>query len=147
MKLTSSAFSDGQILPVASTCDGQGVSPPLAISDVPSAAQSLALIVEDPDAPGGIFVHWVAWNIAPTIRELAQGQVPQGAVEGATSTGKSGYVGACPPTGSHRYLFRLFALDTSLDLSSSTDRAALQQAMQGHILAETLLTGHYLRAK
>ena len=117
-------------------------SPPLQLSDVPSGAKSLALICHDPDAPReNGFTHWVVWNIAPNVGEFAENAVPEGAVQGTADFGATGWGGPKPPSGTHRYIFYLYALDTVLDLPVSTMRPQLQQAMQGHIVDEAVLTG------
>jgi Raf kinase inhibitor-like YbhB/YbcL family protein len=145
MELLSTAFvPDGEI-PAAYTCDGDGGNPPLSIRGVPSTAKSLALIVDDPDAPNGTFVHWVMWNIPAATSEIAGGSVPAGAQEGASSLGKPGYVPACPPNGMHHYHFKLFALDASLELPAATTSQELEHAMEGRILARAALVGVYRR--
>jgi len=143
MKLTSLAFEHEEKLPQKYTCDGLGVNPPLTISDVPVDTQSLALIMEDPDAPSGLFVHWLVWNLDPKLTEIKEDGLPAGAEEGTTSYGKSGYGLPCPPSGSHHYVFRLYALDIMLDLSSSDDKRDLERAMAGHILDQAELVGVY----
>ncbi|MBI4021803.1 MAG: YbhB/YbcL family Raf kinase inhibitor-like protein [Candidatus Andersenbacteria bacterium] len=145
MKLTSSAWQENGIIPTKYTCDGDDVSPPLTITGVPAGAQSLAMIVDDPDAPAGDWVHWTAWNIPPSINEISEGSTPAGAVEGATDFGKPGYGGPCPPSGEHRYQFKLYALDGTLDLPASAGKAEVEQAMAGHILGQALLVGRYSR--
>ncbi|OGL78707.1 hypothetical protein A3J43_02150 [Candidatus Uhrbacteria bacterium RIFCSPHIGHO2_12_FULL_54_23] len=143
MELRSSAFVHHAAIPRRYTCDGEDVNPPLEFSGVPEGALSLAFIVDDPDAPAGIWVHWTLWNIAPDTRSIPEHSVPAGAVEGTTSFGKTGWGGPCPPSGEHRYFFKLYALDAVLDLSSSADKAALEQAMTNHTLAQAELIGLY----
>lgn len=145
MKITSSAFSHKGPIPSKYTCDGENINPPLEISDVPPGAKSLALICEDPDAPGGTFVHWVVWNINPQTTEIGEGKVPVGASQGTNDFGRSGYSGPCPPGGTHRYFFQLVALDTTLNLPSGATRQDLEKAMGGHILAQAELVGTYQR--
>lgn len=153
MKLTSSTFSHNQSIPSKYTCDGENVNPPLAIFDVPTNAKSLVLIMDDPDAPAGTWVHWTVWNIDPETKELAENSVPQGTIQGETSFGKSGYGGPCPPastqrgepSGTHRYFFKLYALDTTLSLTTSSTKQDLEKAMTGHILEQTELIGLYSR--
>lgn len=145
MQLTSSAFPAHQPIPVPHTCDGANVSPPLSLAGVPEDAQSIALIVDDPDAPRGDWVHWTVWNISPDTRDTPENTVPAGATEGLTDFGKPGYGGPCPPSGTHRYQFKAYALDTMLDLPSSARKADLERAMAGHILAQTVLVGTYRR--
>jgi len=145
LKIISSAFpSDGSI-PAKYTCDGADLSPPLEIGDVPAPAKSLALIVDDPDAPVGNWVHWVVWNIDPGIREVGEGKVPARGIEGKNDWGRNSYGGPCPPSGTHRYFFKLFALDTTLNLGHATTKKDLERAMEGHILARGQLIGLYKR--
>lgn len=145
MELTSTAFSHGQDIPQKYSCDGSDISPPLAFSNVPEAAQSLALIMHDPDAPGGAFTHWLVWNIDPQVGEFSENAVPPGAVEGKNSFGKLGYGGPCPPGEEHRYFFKLYALDTMLELGSGAGKGELLSAMQGHILDTAELMGKFAR--
>lgn len=151
MNLHSSAYQDGHMMPAQFTCEGENISPPLSWSGVPQGTKSLALIIEDPDAPDPahpkmIWTHWVLFNMAPNVTSLPSGvtanNLPQGAQEGFNDAHKIGYTGPCPPIGRHRYMHKLYALDTTLTLSQPT-RAQLLAAMQGHILAETMLTGLY----
>lgn len=143
MKITSLAFENNQPIPAKYTCDGQNINPSLAISEIPDNAQSLAFIMDDPDAPAGTWVHWVIFNIDPKSTEIAENSVPQGSVEGITSFGNTGYGGPCPPFGTHRYFFKLYALDTKLDLNSSARKENLESAMEGHLLDSTELLGLY----
>jgi len=145
LKITSRAFSPGGKIPQKYTCDGSNVNPPLEIDNIPKATKSLALIADDPDAPGRTWVHWLAWNINPTTREISESSVPQNAVEGTTDFGDAKYGGPCPPSGSHRYYFKVYALDTTLALSSSSRKPALEKAMAGHMLAQGSLIGTYSR--
>jgi Raf kinase inhibitor-like YbhB/YbcL family protein len=166
IQLHSPAFSDGGIIPKAFTCDGSDRSPPLEWSGVPAEAHSLALICDDPDASMGTWSHWVLFNLSPRLRALEPGIPGQEAVvisapggseppSPASSSarhakndfGKFGYGGPCPPSGTHRYFFRLYALDRSLELSSSADRRGVLQAIKGHILAEGRLMGRYSRTR
>lgn len=144
-KLTSPAFNHGSQIPSKYTCDGEDINPHLVIQGVPPGTKSLALVVEDPDAPGGHFVHWVLWDIPPETKEIREHSAPFGAVEGATNWGDGGYGGPCPPAGGHRYFFRLFALDTRLHLPATAGRGELDTAMAGHIVATTELMGTYAR--
>lgn len=144
MKLASPAFADNGAIPPEYTCDGADLSPLLVISDVPSNAKSLALIMDDPDAPMGTFVHWVVWNIPPETREIRKGSEPDG-VQGRTDFRKFGYGGPCPPSGTHRYFFKLYALDTVLNLAEGSAKKDLENAMQGHILEKAELMGTYKR--
>lgn len=144
MKVSSPAFGHNKTLPAKYTCDGDGVSPPLAIDDVPKDVKSLVLILDDPDAPSGNFVHWTLWNIDPDTTEIDENSAP--GVEGLTSTNKSGYFPPCPPSGTHRYTFKLYALDTLLDLSTRTDAGQLEKAMEGHVIGHAELIGLYSRS-
>jgi hypothetical protein len=147
MQFTSPAFEhEGTISPTY-TCDGENISPPLAIADVPSDAKSLALVIDDPDAvkpAGKVWDHLVVWNIPRTTVEIPEGQEPPGIVGQGTS--KRGYQGPCPPDGEHRYYFKLYALDTMLDLPASSSKAELERSMEGHVLAEAVLMGRYTRS-
>lgn len=145
MEISSPAFTHNGSIPAQYTCDGDDKSPPLRISGVPRGAKSLALIHDDPDAPMGTWVHWLLWNINPLTEEIEENGVPPGAIEGTTSWGNTGYGGPCPPSGTHRYFFKLYALDTILDLPSSADMAKLEEAMASHILAKSELIGLYSR--
>jgi len=145
MKLTSPAFTHNSNLPSQFTCAGQKINPPLEINEVPAAAKSLALIVDDPDAPVRTFVHWLVWNIDPKTETIASNSIPAGAKQGTTSAGKTGYFPPCPPSGTHRYVFKLFALDTMLNLTPNAGKDNLEQAMQGHILDSAELIGLYKR--
>lgn len=145
MRLTSSAFVNNDDIPPEYTCDGDGISPPLSIADVPGDAQSLVLIVEDPDAPGGIFTHWVMWNIDPQTEEIEEDILPEGAEVGVNSSGGSGYFPPCPPAGVHRYIFTVYALKKKLDLGKSADKEALEEAMSGEVISQAELTGLYGR--
>ncbi len=150
MKLESSAFEHEGTIPAKYTCDGENISPPLKISDVPTSAKILVLIMDDPDVPrdhkpDGMWDHWLVWNIPPETKEIPEGQEPQGTI-GKNTGGKFGYQGPCPPDREHRYFFKLYALDTMLDLSAETaTKIDLEAAMQGHILAQSELMGRYNR--
>jgi Raf kinase inhibitor-like YbhB/YbcL family protein len=146
MKITSSAFQEGGNIPSKFTCDGGDSSPPLQIAEIPSSAKSLALIVDDPDAASGLFTHWVVWNVSPQTSGIAEGSTPKGA-QGTNDFGKSGYGGPCPPSGTHRYYFKVFALDRELDLPSGSKRSQLEAAMKGHVVAQGELMGRYSRKK
>jgi hypothetical protein len=146
MKITSSAFREGQAIPAKYTCDGQDAIPPLKFEDVPQGAASLALIMDDPDAPKGTWDHWVVWNIPPKTTEIAEGKAPQGVV-GKNSWGKTAWGGPCPPDRQHRYFFKLYALDTQLNLSGGAEKADVEKAMKGHVLADAQLMGVYDRKR
>lgn len=145
MKLTSSAFANEEKIPVAFTCDGKKVNPPFSISGAPTGTKSFAMIVDDPDAPSGTFTHWVIWNIDPTTVEIPSARIPTRSQEGTTSAGRIGYVPPCPSTGSHRYFFTLFALDTTIGLDGKAKKADLEAAMKGHIMEQVNLIGSYER--
>ncbi len=146
MNVTSAAFQEGANIPSKFSCDGANSSPPLQISDVPSEAKSLVLIVDDPDAPSGLFTHWIVWNISPQTSTIAEGSVPKGA-QGTNDFGKSGYAGPCPPSGTHRYYFKIFALDRELDLPFRARRGQLDAAIKGHVIAQGELMGRYSKQK
>ena len=144
MKLTSPAFENGSMIPSEFTCDGADLSPPLSFSEVPANARSLALVMDDPDAPAGLWVHWLVWNIPPSTASLARGQrIPW--TQGTTSWRRPGYGGPCPPSGTHRFFFKLYALDTMLRLEPVATKRDLEAAMQGHTLAKAELMGRYQR--
>ncbi len=145
LKIASPAFAHNEFIPLKYTCDGANVSPPLGIGNVPTLAKSLALIVDDPDAPAGTWVHWVVWNISPTTKEIGENTAPEGASQGMTDFRKQRYDGPCPPSGVHRYFFKLYALDSLLALGPNVDKGVLERAMKGHILAQTELIGLYKR--
>jgi len=150
--ITSTAFKEGEMIPVQYTCDGKSMSPPLAWSNVPAHTVTCALIVDDPDAPMGTFVHWVLFNIPGTTTHLAEhmpaeNTYPDGAVSGINSARKTGYTPPCPPSGTHRYYFKLYALDTKLELKPGSSKEDLEKAMEGHILAQGQLMGRYQRKK
>jgi Raf kinase inhibitor-like YbhB/YbcL family protein len=146
VKITSPAFQTGGNIPKQFTCDGADTNPPLHIEGAPPEAKNLALIVDDPDAPGGLFTHWIVWNIDPKTTTIGEGSVPSG-VQGKNDFGKSGYGGPCPPPGTHRYFFKIFALDRQLDLPAGSKRAQLDAAMKGHVIAQGELMGRYSRSK
>jgi len=149
MNFNSSGFAAGAAIPSQYTCKGSDVSPALAWSGAPPNTASFALIMDDPDAPAGTWVHWVMWNIPASTHSLPEGvakreQLEDGARQGRNSFGKVGYGGPCPPAGqTHRYFFRLYALDTKLDLAAGAQRSALDSAMQGHVLAQSEYMGTF----
>jgi Raf kinase inhibitor-like YbhB/YbcL family protein len=145
MRIHSPSFEQNNPIPGRFTCDGENINPKLVISGVPAKAISLALIMDDPDAPFGDWVHWVIWNIPASQTEIAENSIPAGAVQGVTSFGKPGYGGPCPPSGQHRYFFRMYALDDTLDLPDDTTADELERAMEGHILDKAGLLGVYGR--
>lgn len=145
MKISSTAFEHNQRIPAKYTCDGEDVSPPLKISGVPENAKSLVLIVDDPDAPRGTYLHWTVWNIGPKTSEILENSAPTGAIEGTTDFGRTGYGGPCPPSGTHRYFFKLYALDAELALSSGAKLEDLEKEMAGHVIMQAELIGAYSR--
>lgn len=144
LKVTSPAFKNEGNIPSKYTCEGEGVNPPLHIDHIPKGTKTLVIIVEDPDAPKGTFDHWLAWNIPP--ENPVEENRTQG-ISGINGSGKTGYYPPCPPSGSHRYYFYLFALDSSLDLKPGSDKRELKRAMQSHILAQGCLMGSYQKAE
>jgi Raf kinase inhibitor-like YbhB/YbcL family protein len=143
--VSSTAFADGGTIPRRYTCDGADVSPPLRLTGVPSGTQELAILVEDPDAPGGTFVHWVAWGIDPAGAGVDEAVAPSG--EGTNGFGRRGYGGPCPPRGApHRYVFTVFALSRRLDLRSGASADQLRQAVADATIAQGRLTGRYGRS-
>ncbi len=147
MKITSSAFEHSNPIPSKYTCEGKDFSPPLQFSEVPTDAKSLVLICDDPDAPGRTWVHWTAWNIDPKQKQIEEGAVPDGAVQGLTSFGQVGYGGPCPPSGTHRYFFKLYALDNTLSIPYQAGKEDLEKVMVGHILVQAELIGTYSKEK
>jgi hypothetical protein len=150
-ELISPAFKEGESIPTRHTCDGEDVSPPLKWTRVPEGARSVALICDDPDAPAGTWVHWVLYDLPSTVTELPEAiapseTTPQGAKQGTNDFQRLGYGGPCPPPGKpHRYFFKLYALDTQLDLKPRATKKDVVNAMKGHILAEGQLMGTYKR--
>ena len=148
MKLTSPAFEHNANIPPKYTCDGDNVSPPLSISEVPSAARSLVLIVDDPDAPNGDWVHWLLWNMPAQAMEIPENFVPGGeTTDGTNSFNRTTYGGPCPPSGIHHYHFKLFAVDSMIDLPNTATKKEVTQAINGHIIASNDLIGLYTRKK
>jgi hypothetical protein len=152
MKLESSAFEADSFIPSKYTCDGANISPPLSWDAPPAETESLALIVDDPDAPVGIFVHWVVYDLPPETLHIPENIAPQatllkGGSHGKNDFGNLGYGGPCPPNGTHRYFFRLYALDRTLSLQSGATKAQVEAAMNGHILAAAELVGRYTRQR
>ena len=145
MRISSPDFAHGASILSQFTCDGANRSPELEISGVPSRAKSLVLIVDDPDAPSGIFTHWLVWNISPTTRKIGAGAAPSGAEEGTNDFGGTGYSGPCPPSGTHRYFFRLSALDAVVQVAAGASRSDLETAMRGHVIGSALLMGRYAK--
>jgi hypothetical protein len=142
LTVKSSAFTNNGPIPTKYTCDGEDVNPPLSIEGIPQGTQSLALTVDDPDAPMGTWDHWIVWNISPS-NEIKENTVP--GVEGMNDFRKHSYGGPCPPSGTHRYFFKVYALDTKLNLSLNSSKKDLEKAMQSHILAKGETIGRYSR--
>ena len=144
LKIRSVAFSHGGYIPPKYTCEGENVNPPLEISDLPENTKSLALIVEDPDAPKGVYDHWIVWNIPPNEMILENSRP---GISGKNSFGNTGYGGPCPPSGSHRYFFKAYALDRELNIEAGSDKKRLNEAMKDHILGSGELMGRYQKKK
>jgi Raf kinase inhibitor-like YbhB/YbcL family protein len=140
LTIHSQVFSHNGHIPSDYTCEGRNINPPLEVGNIPENTKTLSLIIEDPDAPHGTYVHWIVWNIRPNDA-IAEASNP--GISGVNSFGKTGYGGPCPPSGSHRYFFRVYALDIELDLLAGSDKKALIDAMKDHILAEGVLMGYY----
>lgn len=145
MSISSPAFVDGGMIPKEYTCQGADVNPQLNIANVPAGTKSLALIMDDPDAPGETWDHWIIWNINPQTTVITKNSAPSGAIQGMNGWSKLSYGGPCPPAGTHRYYFKLYALDTMLSLDSATDGYDLNAAMGGHILKQASLMGKYVK--
>lgn len=145
MRLISPAFSQEEQMPQEYTCEAENVSPPLQVAEVPSEAKSLALIVDDPDAPSATWTHWLVWNVGPGTAEIMEDTVPEGAIVGTNDFKKAEYNGPCPPSGTHRYVFKVYALDTVLDLEEGADRGELEEAMEEHILDSAELVGLFTK--
>ncbi len=148
MELTSSAFQNGSAIPLQYSCKGEDISPPMHWEGEPENTVSFALICDDPDAPMGTWVHWVYYNIPSSIHDLPQAfttdkEPSTGGIQGITSFRRTGYGGPCPPSGTHRYFFKLYALDCRVDLKNNAGKAELMEALRGHILAEAVLMGTF----
>lgn len=142
MKITSPAFKEGGMIPPEYTCIGNDISPELNMEGVPASAKSLAFIMDDPDAPAGTWDHWVVFNIPAETKKIAKATEPEG-IAGQNSWKKTGYGGPCPPSGVHRYFFKLYALDIKLELSQGATKLQLLSAMKGHVVAEAKLMGKF----
>jgi len=152
MTVESTAFGEGEFIPSKYTCDGENVSPPLSWSEPPESTRSLVLISDDPDAPMGTWVHWVVYNIPPDVRGFPERMpsspvLPDGTLQGKTDFGTTGYGGPCPPSGIHRYFFKVYALDTVLDLKEGATKKQVVRAMEGHVIAQGRLMGKYKRRR
>jgi hypothetical protein len=141
----SSTFDDGKRMPSKYTCDGENVNPPFAIGGVAAEAKSLILIMDDPDAPFGTWDHWITFNLPPQTRTIEEGKEPEG-ISGKGTAGNTTYSGPCPPSGIHRYFFKLYALDTVLSLKEGSTKKEVEQAMEGHVLQKATLIGLYARS-
>ena len=140
--IRSPSFHDNENIPDKYTCQGDNMIPPLEFENVPDNTLSIVLIIDDPDAPGGTFDHWIVWNIPPGLG-IEEGKYPPGAVNGKNDFGNNEYGGPCPPSGMHRYIFKAYALDTILSLREGASKHQLELAMESHIIASTHLTGYY----
>ncbi len=145
MKLTSSSFSHNQMIPQKYTCQGEDINPSLLIEGAPSGTQSFVLIIDDPDAPMGNWDHWIVFNIPPTTTHVAEKDIP--GKQGRNDFGKNDYGGPCPPSGTHRYFHKIYALDTMLNLQEGVRKKDIEKAMEGHILAKVELIGLYKKTK
>ena len=143
MQIFSPAFENNTWIPSKYSCQGQNINPPLKIDSVPAEAKSLVLIVDDPDTPEGTWVHWLLWNIDPGQENIDEGSIPLGAQRGTNSFGNLDYGGPCPPSGTHRYYFKLYALDQEIDLPVGSKREDLDKMIEGHIVATAELVGLY----
>lgn len=143
LTVKSPSFQHNTPIPKKYSCDGEDINPPLTIEGVPKESKSLSLIVGDPDAPGGTFDHWVVWNISPSTTKIAENSVP--GTEGLNGARKPGYTGPCPPSGTHRYFFKVYALDMELKLGAKTTKRDLEKAMQNHVIGKGELIGTYHR--
>ncbi len=145
--LSSPAFQKQKSIPKKFTCDGADVNPPLRVENVPAGTKSMALILDDRDAPRGTYVHWILWNIPPGTHDIEENSIPAGAVQGLNDFQKNSYGGPCPPTRPHRYVFRVYALDAVLNLGTQSKKLHLEKAMTGHVIARGELEGVYKREK
>ena len=145
LRISSSIFEDHGNIPGKYTCDGANVNPPLKIENVPPEAKSLVLVLDDRDAPKGTFVHWILWNIPPDTKEIKENSAPEAAIRGLTDFKKRKYGGPCPPSRTHRYVFKIYALDTQLDLNPNSSKKEVEKAMKGRVIAEAQMTGLYKR--
>jgi len=141
MKITSKAFAHMKPIPTKYTCKGNDINPPLEFANLPEGTESLVMIMDDPDAPMGTWDHWILWNMDPADGAIRENSVPNGSVQGKNSWGRNDYGGPCPPSGTHRYFFKLFALDCKLELAAGTIKGRVEKAMEDHILAEAELVG------
>jgi len=145
MEIKSKVFSNNQPIPSKYTCDGENINPELEFLNIPENTQSLILIMDDPDAPSGNFTHWVMSDISPRIKKIEENSVPQGVAQGLNGAGRNNYTGPCPPSGTHRYYFKLYALDNKIFLTMEMGKAEVEKAMEGHIIDKAELIGLYQR--
>ena len=150
IKITSTAFENNGLIPAKYTCDEENISPPLQWEQIPEETKSIALICDDPDAPMGTRVHWILFNLPKETRELTENipvsdTLANGGSQGITDFGRAGYGGPCPPSGTHRYFFKIYALNTKIDMDSSADKSQLLKAMEGHVISQGQLIGKYKR--
>lgn len=143
MSMKSPAFRTGELIPKKYTCDGENINPPLELGNFPEGAKSFVLVVGDPDAPAGTWIHWTLWNMPPAVSFIEEAKIPPGAIEGITSFGRPGYGGPCPPSGTHRYFFKIYAIDTRLEIPAESTINDLEKAMEGHIIGKGELMGRY----
>ena len=144
-RLRSPAFAYGSLIPREYTCDGRNVNPPLSIENIPRYTESLALIMEDPDSPGGAWIHWRVWNINPKTTAIKENSVPKGALQGVNTFGDQKYSGPCPRSGEHSYVFRLYALQHAIEIPTEASDLMLRNALIGNVLGEADLVGYYHR--
>jgi Raf kinase inhibitor-like YbhB/YbcL family protein len=146
MNISSAAFGHKQPIPKKYTCEGENANPPLAFSGQPQGTVSLALIVNDPDAPSGTYTHWLVYNMPASASSIGENSLPPGSLQGVSSAGHMRYDGPCPPSGNHRYVFKLYALNVALEIGAGASRQTVESAMRGHILGRAELIGMYQKA-
>lgn len=145
MEITTSAFKESESIPAKFTCDGENINPELNFLNISGNAKSLVLIMDDPDAVSGTFTHWIIYNIDPKTETISENSIPKGSKQGLNDAGKANYTGPCPPSGTHRYYFKLYALDTILTLGDKVDKTTIDNAINGRIIEEAQLIGLYIR--
>ncbi len=143
LEIISDSFKNNQYIPLKYSCNGDNINPPLSILNIPKETKSMALIVDDPDAPSGNWVHWILWNISPITSKIEENIIPMNSVQGLNDSNNNKYDGPCPPSGTHRYFFKLYALDFTLNLNKGSRKSDLENAIKGHILAQAELIGLY----
>lgn len=147
VKITSPAFKENSLIPEKYTCEGQNNNPSLDFENIPVGTTSLALIVSDPDAPGKTFYHWILFNMDSSVNHIDESSIPKSAIQGTTDFGNAGYGGPCPPSGIHRYIYTLYALDRPLDLDKEATAQEVLKAMKGHVINSATLMGKYSKKK